>query len=273
MNAFYEKFNALIAGKTPFVMVTLVDTIGSAPQEPGAKMLVTHTGHFFGTVGGGKLENRAIEEAKALLDGQPKKQNLFAQWSLNTDIGMTCGGSVKVYFEVFNANLWQIVIFGAGHVSQALTQLLLNLDCRITCIDPRPQWLDQLPENPRLEKIQADDMPSQVANIPPDAFVLLMTMGHATDKPILLEILKTRQFPYLGAIGSRAKSARLRKDVKEAGLPDDCQQAFYCPIGLDLGGNHPQEIAVSVAAQLLQVRDAWRGENNTRPVKTTAGPI
>jgi xanthine dehydrogenase accessory factor len=79
-----------------------------------------------------------------------------------------------------------------------------------------------------------------------------MTMGHSTDLPILLEILKKKRFPYLGVIGSKAKALRLKKDIEEAGLPPS---SFYCPIGLDIGNNHPPEIAISVAAQLIQIRD------------------
>jgi xanthine dehydrogenase accessory factor len=97
-----------------------------------------------------------------------------------------------------------------------------------------------------------------VPEIPSDSFVLLMTMGHSSDKPILLEILnrwKNVKFPYLGVIGSDAKAARLRKDIAEAGLPEELSKVFFCPIGLPLGSNHPQEIAVSITAQLLQVRD------------------
>src|SRR2546426_11678065 len=82
-----------------------------------------------------------------------------------------------------------------------------------------------------------------------------MSMGHTTDKPVLIEILRTRSLPYLGVIGSDAKANILRRDIAEAGLPEEAKGAFFCPIGLSLGTNHPYEIAVSVAAQLLQVRD------------------
>jgi xanthine dehydrogenase accessory factor len=101
-------------------------------------------------------------------------------------------------------------------------------------------------------------MVSEVKKLPDDAFVILVTMGHATDKPILLEILRTRKFPYVGVIGSKAKAVRLKKDVMEAALPAEAQNEFYCPIGLDIGTNHPQEIAISVAAQLIAVRDKLR---------------
>ena len=101
-------------------------------------------------------------------------------------------------------------------------------------------------------------MPSLVKTIPDDAFVVLMTMGHTTDKPILIEILRTRTFPYLGVIGSDAKAAVLRRDIAEAGLPEEAKRAFFCPIGLDLGSNHPYEIAVSVVAQMIRIRDELR---------------
>src|SRR6266516_4626952 len=88
-----------------------------------------------------------------------------------------------------------------------------------------------------------------------DGFVVLVTRSHTTDKPILIEILRTRTFPYLGVIGSDAKAAVLRRDIAEAGLPEDAKRAFFCPIGLDLGSNHPYEIAVSVVAQMIRIRD------------------
>ncbi|HKR66790.1 MAG TPA: xanthine dehydrogenase accessory protein XdhC [Thermoanaerobaculia bacterium] len=249
----FEQQADLVARHEPFVTVTVVDTLGSTPQDRGAKMLVTRVGRVAGTVGGGKIEARCIDEAKKLLEGGDANTK-FVQWSLEKDIGMTCGGIVRVYFEAFNVARWKIVVFGAGHVANALVSILEKLDCRITCIDPREEWLARLPESPKLTKILSSDMPSEVAKIPDDAFVVLMTMGHTTDKPILIEILRTRTFPYLGVIGSNAKAKRLRQDVLAAGLDEEKTRAFFCPVGLDLGSNHPQEIAISVAAQMLQLR-------------------
>lgn len=251
---FFEAQNDLLATNTPFVAVTVVDTLGSTPQDGGAKMLVTREGRVHGTVGGGKIEVRCIEEARALLADPGAPKTRFVQWSLEKDIGMTCGGIVRVYFEAFNVTRWNIVVFGAGHVANALVGLLEHLDCRITCIDPREEWLARLPESPKLTKVLAPDMPSRVASIPDGSFVVLMTMGHTTDKPILIEILRTRTFPYLGVIGSNAKAKRLRQDVLDAGLPPEATKAFFCPVGLELGTNHPQEIAISIAAQMLMVR-------------------
>jgi xanthine dehydrogenase accessory factor len=255
MPTFFEALNELAASNVPFVSVTVVDTLGSTPQDRGSKMLVTAEGRYFGTTGGGKIEARCIEEAKKLLDDDDAPKTRYFQWSLEKDIGMTCGGIVRVYFEAFNVTRWNIVIFGAGHVAQAVVDTLLKLDCRVTCIDTREEWLARMPQSPKLTKIRTSDMTAEVAKIPENSFVVLMTMGHTTDKPILIEILRTRKFPYLGVIGSNAKAKRLRQDIAEAGLPEEAQRAFYCPIGLEIGSDAPQEIAVSVAAQLLQERD------------------
>ncbi|HYO79429.1 MAG TPA: xanthine dehydrogenase accessory protein XdhC, partial [Thermoanaerobaculia bacterium] len=253
---FFEAEAELVNEGKPFVAVTVVDTLGSTPQDRGAKMLVTHAGRVHGTVGGGKIEARAIAEAQSMLTDSAAPKTRFHQWSLEKDIGMTCGGIVRVYFESFNVTRWNVVVFGAGHVANALIDTLAKLDCRITCIDPREEWLARLPESPKLTRIHAADMPSHVAELADGAFVLLMTMGHTTDKPILIEILRTRTFPYLGVIGSNAKAKRLRQDVLDAGLPQELTRAFFCPVGLELGSNHPQEIAISIAAQMIQVRDA-----------------
>lgn len=263
MSSFYDTLSDLTASNVPFVSVILVDVVGSAPQDPGAKMLVTKSGLHAGTVGGGRLEQRAIEEAQRLLSQDEKaRRTHFVQWSLTRDIGMTCGGGVKLYFEVFNFNTWNIVVFGAGHIAQSVINVLLGLDCRVTCVDSRQDWLDRLPESAKLRKVLSTDMASEVKSLPEDAFVVLITMGHTTDQPILLEILRSRKFPYVGVIGSKAKATRLKQEIIEAGLPADMQDAFYCPIGLPIGTNHPQEIAISVAAQLIQLRDRIR---DTRP--------
>jgi xanthine dehydrogenase accessory factor len=260
MPTFLETLNELIAAEVPLVTVTVVDTMGSVPQERGAKMIVTMNGLHYGTVGGGKVETKAIAEAQKMLRGERADSTYFVQWQLNKDVGMTCGGVVKLYFETHNAGRWHIVVFGAGHVSNALLTMLVHFDCAITCIDPRNEWLDKLPASPKLTKVRTDDMPSMVAKLPDDAFVVLMTMGHTTDKPILIEILRTRAFPYIGVIGSDAKANILHSDLREAGLPEEAHARFVCPIGLDLGTSHPYEIAVSVIGQLIQVRDGLKGE-------------
>jgi xanthine dehydrogenase accessory factor len=214
-----------------------------------------------GTVGGGKVEHKAIERSRQML-GLPANQasqTELVEWNLKRDVGMTCGGSVKLFFETYNHCDWRIVVFGAGHVASAVIQCLAQLDCHVTCIDQRSQWLDRIPAGTRVHKIRSDEPRSMVAELPNDAFVVCMTMGHATDRPILEEIFRQgRNFPFLGVIGSNAKRAVLLKELKTAGIPPKQADAFRCPIGLNIGTNQPGEIAVSVVAQLIQERDDWR---------------
>lgn len=258
MSQYWENLQSLLSAGKPFVSVTLVDIVASAPQNVGAKMLVTSAGLHSGTVGGGKIEARAIAEAQALLDA--RAANRFAEWNLQTDIGMTCGGVVKLFFETYNIATWPIVIFGAGHCAQALVRLLMMLHCHVTIIDPRRDWLDKLPPSTpnaagKLQPILANrPLATYVAELPDNAFVLSMTMGHATDLPILIEALRTRTFPYLGVIGSDAKAAALHRGLRDSGLSPEAISKVICPVGLPIGSNDPAEIALSIAAQMLQYR-------------------
>lgn len=253
-----ERLIALERDREPYVLVTLVEALGSTPQDTGAKMIVTSAGRHSGTVGGGKVEAAALKLAGELLASESSPAPQLVNWSLKADIGMTCGGSVKLFFDPHRPQSWPIVIFGAGHVAQALITVLVPLPCSLTCIDPRAEWLDRLPKARNLRAIRSDDPSSQVATLPADAFVLFMTQGHATDRPILQRALEARNFPFIGVIGSKAKAAVLRKELVGAGLSAERAAQFHCPVGLEFGTNHPHEIALSIAAQLLTERDRLR---------------
>lgn len=241
------------------VLVVLVEALGSTPQDAGAKMIVTATGRHTGTVGGGRVEAQAIALAQDMIaaTGAGSTAPRFVNWSLKSDVGMTCGGSVKLYFEPHPAaqNAWPIAIFGAGHVTQALVPVLLPLPCSITVCDSRAEWLERLPRASHLRTVRLDQPAELVATLPDATFLLCMTKGHATDRPILLQALRNRGFPYIGVIGSDAKAAILRRELVADGLPPERAAGFHCPVGLDFGSNHPHEIALSIAGQLLTERD------------------
>ena len=257
MESFYDKLVALERAGTAFVLVTLVDALGSTPQDAGAKMLVTAAGNHTGTVGGGRVEAAALREAAEILASGDSKPR-FVSWSLKGDVGMTCGGSVKLYFEPHPAGgaAWPIMIFGAGHIVQALLPVLLPLPCTVTVCDPRAEWLEKLPGARNLKIVRHGHPEELVPTLPDGAFLLCMTMGHQTDRPILQRALAERNFPFIGVIGSDSKAAILRREMIAGGLPPERAKAFYCPVGLGFGTNHPHEIALSIAAQLVSVRDA-----------------
>ena len=254
---FYAQLVALESSATPFVLVTLVESLGSTPQDTGAKMLVTTGGLHAGTIGGGRVEAQALALAREILaDPAPARARpRFVSWTLKSDVGMTCGGAVKLYFEPHPATEWPIVIFGAGHIAQALVPVLLPLPCTLTVFDSRPEWLARLPRAPPLRALHLDPLAPAVDSLPADAFVLCMTQGHRTDRPVLHRALATRDFPFIGVIGSDAKAAVLRRELLAEGLAPELVEKFHCPVGLDFGTNHPHEIALSIAAQLLTERD------------------
>ena len=256
---------ALLEEGTSFVCVTLVDIKGSTPRAQGGRMLVTVSGLHSGTIGGGLVEAKALEFSQEFLQqNKLSGQTKFVQWNLNRDIGMSCGGSVKLYFERYNTNPWQIMIFGAGHVAQALIPLLLTLDCKLTCYDTRREWLDKLPESPKLNKLCVENYEDKVEQTSEKAFVLIMTHGHRSDFYVVQKFLEQRSQPFLGVIGSRSKAATLKNELKKEGLKQKQIEKIFCPIGFSLGGNHPQEIAVSITAQLLYERDKLFGKTHTR---------
>ncbi len=251
----FAKAQELAKTGESFVSVTLLAVTGSAPQIPGAKCVVSERGLEAGTVGGGKLEAAAIEEAQKILRERKQVAPQILKWNLQKDIGMTCGGVAELLFEHFSVKCWPIAIFGAGHVSQALTRALAKLQCQVTVVDDRQQWLDKLDN---VNVFKTSDAKEAVSYFNEDTFFISMTKGHATDVPFLAEIY--RQFPnapYVGAIGSKTKSIVVKNDLRKLDVSQDFIERLHIPIGLSLGNNTPEEIAISIVAQLLQIRDSY----------------
>lgn len=238
-----------------FATVTLLSIRGSAPQVVGAKAIVTADGIESGTVGGGKIEATAIKHAQQLLQDPQAAAIDTVTWNLQTDIGMTCGGEVQLLFELHGQSVWPIAVFGAGHVAQTLIPMLTQLNCHVNCVDSRSSWLDKLPPHPRLRKLCLPVPSVAVAQQPPDAFFVLISKGHSTDLPVLIELLQTRTPPYVGVIGSQQKARVLRREVLASGVEATKFDAVHCPIGEPIGNNTPIEISISILAQLIRVRD------------------
>jgi xanthine dehydrogenase accessory factor len=258
---FCEAFLKLRQAQTPLVVVTMTGERGHAPQDLGARMIVGLETILFGTIGGGKIEKKCIDQAREMLHsaGGPNRQSVV--WNLRRDVGMSCGGEVALLFERFHpAREWKIALFGAGHIVQELAPLLLKLDCRLLVCDPRAEWVGRLADHPRLEKRVTGDMPAVLRGLPDDTFVAMITMGHSTDYPLLLEALKHRKFPYLGVLGSRVKRIKMDADLRTEGFSQVQIESYRCPIGEDYGKNTPAEIAISIAADLLRSRRHQRPE-------------
>lgn len=246
--------------RVPFCMATVVDARGSFPQTVGARALFTREGLACGTVGGGRLEARCVETAARMLTETECVPTRFERLNLFKEVGMPCAGEVSIYFEVHRPDFdWHVVVFGAGHVAQKLCRFLSELDCRVTCIDTRAEWLERLPRMPAIEAVHVESLVDGVARIEPQSAVVVMTMGHTTDLPVLQSIEAKGPPPtYLGVIGSKSKAQNLRRDLLRAGSTPDFVAGILCPIGDRLGNNTPAEIALGIVAQLLRERNGAR---------------
>ncbi len=251
----WEEIVRLTETGSDLVVVTVAAVRGSVPGEAGTKMLVTRDGLMSGTVGGGRIEARALAEAGELLDS-PGEATRLVCWNLQKDIGMTCGGEMTLLFERIAAKPpWHIVVFGAGHVVQALVPVLLPLACSIEVIDTRADWLLRLPQARNIATHHVAAFEEGVELVTGRSFVLSITKGHASDLPVLREVLsRYPDIPFLGVIGSASKRAALLRDLKNASIADALLDKIICPLGSPIGGNDPHEIAISIAAQLLERR-------------------
>ena len=236
-------------------LVTIVSSNGSTPQRVGAKMLVFGDGHIVGTVGGGCYEHDAIGVAKQVLATRKART---VKYDLNDDFaeetGLVCGGQMEVFIEPIEASP-SVYIFGAGHVGFYLGRLIQEAGFGVHVIDDRAAFANA-ERFPNAASIVVDDIPQWLARttIPATAYAVIVTRGHRNDLDVLREIAP-RELRYIGLIGSRAKVARLYDAVVAEGrIAPEQLERIHAPIGLDIGAVTPQEIAVSIAAELIAVR-------------------
>ena len=238
---------------TSYAVVTIVKIDAHVPQEVGAKMIVTLDGLHAGTIGGGKIEAKGISLAVEQIS-IGSSSALMHRIDLNQDLGMVCGGVATLFIEYSNLASWTIAVYGAGHVGQALVNLLKTFSCQLVCVDTREEWLKKLPEHPRLKKILSSDMALIPMTLPKDTYHVIATQGHVFDLVVLREVLKMGTASYIGVIGSTVKARTIRATLMKEGFTEADTKLFYCPMGLPIGNNTPAEIAVSIAAQILEKR-------------------
>ena len=245
----YKKIKKL-EGSRSYVLVTVVDAQRSIPQELGAKMLVTQECKdrpFYGTIGGGKIEKESLHYALTLLKDKTAASHI-KHFCLTKDLNMACGGEMSMFFEINRVKKWSIAIFGAGHIAQKLIRILKTLDCNIYCLDSRKEWLKKLPKSKKIITGTFEHL------LPQDCSCIIMTHSHDLDFSIVKTLLSKSEKPaYLGVIGSTSKAKSMKKRLKESGISQEDIGNIYSPVGMAIGNNTPEEIAISISAQLLEV--------------------
>jgi xanthine dehydrogenase accessory factor len=234
------------------VLATVVEVTGSAPQVPGAKLVLLADGRAAGTVGGGAFERRVLEEARALAaaDGAPGR---LVTVNLTRDLGMCCGGEMRVFLEkVLGPE--RLVIFGGGHIGRALCAAAAAAGFAVTVVDERETWA--APERfPAAERAVCDDPEAALPQLGIDAatYCVVATHSHPLDQAVVTALLATPA-RFVGMVGSRTKRAKFLMRLRERGFGEEVLARLRTPLGVEIGAVTPEEIAVSILAELVGER-------------------
>jgi xanthine dehydrogenase accessory factor len=252
-----EVFTAVAAALErgePAALVTIVAALGSTPQRVGAKMLVFGDGRIVGTIGGGCYEHDAFWKAReAITTRRPQLVHYELSDDFAQETGLICGGQMDVYIEPIEPSP-ELYIVGAGHVGFHLARLAHEVGFLVHVVDDREKFANR-ERFPHAVEIVAEDIPGWIArtDLPSHAYVVVVTRGHTNDLDAL-RALAPRDLRYLGLIGSRAKIARIYDALVAESMRADLLRQVHAPIGLDIGAVTPQEIAVSILAELIAVK-------------------
>jgi xanthine dehydrogenase accessory factor len=247
-------------------LVTIVSSTGSTPQRVGAKMLVYADGRTVGTIGGGCYENDAFWKARETIKA---RRPLNVKYELTDDIaeetGLICGGQMEVFIEPVEPSP-DVYIFGAGHVGYFLGRMAHDTGFRVHVIDDREKFASTERFGEGIDVI-VDDIPTWLMNhqLPPTAYAVVVTRGHKHDIDAL-RALTASPLRYVGLIGSRAKVKRIFDALRDEGTSSAMLRQVHAPIGLDIGAITPQEIAVSILAELIAVKHGKIAESNAAAV-------
>jgi xanthine dehydrogenase accessory factor len=250
MQDLFKKILGTLQQGQPCVMATIVASSGSAPRKVGARMLVFGDASIAGTIGGGALEKLVIADAMA---ARKRHQSFLKVYPLDKRSGLgVCGGKVSLFIECLEPSR-RLVICGAGHIGLALSFVAKMLGFNVAVVDHRRAFANA-GRFPHADRIFCASYASALkkAAIDADTSIVIVTHGHVFDEASLAAALKTRA-GYIGMIGSRKKIRFIFDRLRKKGFKPSALQSVYTPVGLDIGAQTPEEIAIAIAAQIIQV--------------------
>lgn len=237
--------------KQPVALITITKCLGSTPCKVGSRMIITQNKELYGTIGGGKLEFLATDQAIIAL-----KENKIIEsgYTLGPDFEQCCGGKVEFIIEPMNKNP-ELFIFGAGHIGCKIANILVDTPFIVNLIDTRKNWFSNLTFDESITCYQVDTNDfktfKDVVNWGENSYVLVMTQDHSIDFEIIAMAL-LHETKFLGLIGSKTKRVRFHNMLVNEMNISQGMNNVVCPVGLQTGGNTPKEIAIDIAAQLLK---------------------
>ncbi|RKE98402.1 xanthine dehydrogenase accessory protein XdhC [Ichthyenterobacterium magnum] len=235
----------------PIALVTVTKCLGSTPCVVSSRMIVTQNKTIFGTIGGGKLEFKAIDEAIIAIN---ENRIIESTYTLGPEFEQCCGGKVEFIIEPMNQSP-ELFLFGAGHIGVEISKLLVDTPFKVNLIDSREDWFSNIKLDKQINTIQVkqNDFKTfkDAVKWGSNCYVLVLTHDHGIDFDLIAMALQN-ETKYLGLIGSKTKKVRFNNMlIKEMNIEEGMSNVV-CPIGLAIGGDTPKEIAISVVAQLLQ---------------------
>lgn len=250
----FKRVSDLLNEGKSFAVGTIIDVKGSAPQKSGTKIIIFSDSTIEFTIGGGPFEAQVIRDSVEIMNNGGGSE--IKKYELTEDsLGMFCQGVAKVLIECFHPEA-NLIVFGAGHVGYAFVNLASQLGVfNITVADDRPEFADADRFNGSINVVLTDrDYNDKLPEVDANSMVVIITRCHPTDKG-LVKRYATSDAAYVGMIGSKSKRKILFKELEEEGVPKEALDKVHSPIGIQLGGKEPTEIAVSILAEIVKVKN------------------
>lgn len=248
--AIYEEMVRMMRAGDPFVLATVIGHSGSSPRKSGSRMLLRSDGSILGSVGGGRVEAETLQAARqALGEGTPRT----LPFVLTEEHGFACGGSMTVHVEP-HGSARRLVMFGAGHVGRATAALAKGCSFRVTVVDERPEWAN--PEQlPGVDELICCPVREAFGRLRLDgqSCVVIATPGHLQDFDAVRGALGSGA-GFIGLLGSRRKRETLLALLEQEGFSPEQRARVITPVGLEIGAQTPEEIAVSIVGELIRRR-------------------
>jgi xanthine dehydrogenase accessory factor len=259
MENFFDIIHQEVSAGRPVSLVSVVAVKGSAPQRVGAKMIVSSSGKLlWGTIGGGTVESMALKQAREQLETKiPLLKSYELTESGEEATGMLCGGEMQLFFDVFGTST-KVYIFGGGHITQQILPLLIKLGFSPVVLDDREEYLQ---ENiiSRFNVTTHTGTFTEIIDslmIEENSFIVIITYSHEMDEQILFRLLSQKipdlsTVKYLGMIGSKRKVKEIFSRMESKGITREILDSIYSPIGVPIKSQTPEEIAISIVAELI----------------------
>jgi xanthine dehydrogenase accessory factor len=251
----YRKLNELRKENIPSALVTVIATKGSTPRDVGAKMIVCADGNVYGTIGGSAVEAMVTDQAKKCIQiNAAKKVWHDLDDHEKADTGMICGGKMEFFIEPVNAPS-HLIIFGGGHVALPLARVASIIGFDYTIVEDRPDFAtrERFPDARDLIISNSDELEDKVSFSESD-YVAIVTRSHELDYLALKKVLR-KSVRYLGLIASKVKKKQVFEQLAKEGFSEKIINQIHSPIGLDIAAQTPEEIAISIAAELIKVKN------------------